>query len=323
MALEPPGTLADQPPEFHDALLMHGRGGAVLVTPARGQQPHSQVEVISQAAGPRRSAERQQRGQPHELAIAAQADAAEMTPSALEDLGIDDEFHVLHAGEPAAVAVVDADTDLHRADQGVGEVRADRGDGVRVEPPVRVHHDDDHLVGVAVRQPAAADEKADGRVQRLSLALPRIRWLTAEQPDLIADRAPDDVSRAVVGAVIDGQDHEVAAGHGQQPLQAAEDDLLLVQARHQEDEEQAAGDRPADGLARATPCPARSAGLPGRRGSFLGSDEHQQAVAHPEDDQERGQPDQQTIRAGPRDRRPGGRKRRRRNGIGGGQPGDP
>jgi hypothetical protein len=261
-----------------------------------------------------------------------------VTPPALEDLGIDDEFHVLHAREPAGVAVVDADTDLHRADHGVGEVRADRGDGVRVEPPVRIHHDDDHLVGIAASQPATAGQKADGRVQRLSLALPRVRWPAAKQPDLIADHTPDHVSRAVVGAVVDGQNHEVAAGHGQQPLKAAQDDLLLVQARHQKHEEQTSrpgGLRIHDGHCPLDPrrngqtgpeCVARrpGEGAPGRACApprvFPGGGEHQQPVAHPEDDQERGQPDQRPVPAGLRYRGFDRRKWRRRDRIDGGQP---
>src|ERR1019366_28230 len=152
MALEPAGPLPDQPPQLHDALLMHGGRRAVLVAPASGEQPHSQIEVIGQAAGPRGRAQRLQCGKPHELAVPAEAYASEVAPAALEDLGVDDEFHVLHPREPAAVAIVDADTDLYRAYRRVCEVGADLGDGVRVELSVRVHDDDDDVVQIAASE---------------------------------------------------------------------------------------------------------------------------------------------------------------------------
>jgi len=72
------------------------------------------------------------------------ADAADPAPASLEDLGEDDELHVLHAGEQGAEAVVDAHPHLNSTDLLRGEGLAHLPDGVGVEPAVGVHdsHDD-------------------------------------------------------------------------------------------------------------------------------------------------------------------------------------
>ena len=71
-------------------------------------------------------------------------------------------------------------------------------DGLGVEPPVRVHHDDDDVGRVAVGQVAAADQVADCGIERLALALPGLRRLAAEQPDALAQHAGQDIDGAVV-----------------------------------------------------------------------------------------------------------------------------
>src|SRR6266496_4466894 len=96
------------------------------------------------------------------------------------------------------------------------------------------------LSGSRAGQAAAAGQVPDPGVERLALALPRLRRRAAQQPDPLAEDARDRVRGAVVRAVVDHQDHEVLTRDGQQPPQAVDDDLLLVQARHHEHEEQAA-----------------------------------------------------------------------------------
>ena len=287
---------------------MHRYRRAVLIAPARGDQPHAQVEVVGEAPRPRRRPQRQHRRQPHELAVPAQADAPEVPSAPLEHLGVDDELHVLHPRQPTLLAVVDADPDLHGADRGIGKVRPDLLDGLRVEPPVCVHYDDDDLVGVAAGQVAAADQVADPGVERLALALPRLRRLAAEQPDPLAQHAGQDIDGAVVRAVVDDQDAEIVTGDGEQPLQAVEDDLLLVQARHHEHEEEAIAG-PRKQLARPfSPFSPFSLGLPGRGQRFAavaralralgfppGRREHSNPVAHADRDQQHGQQGQRRL----------------------------
>src|SRR6266566_1983857 len=144
MALEPPRALPDQTLQFDDALLVYGCSGAVFVAPSGGEQPDSEIEIVCQAAGPRSRPQCAKGREPHELPVATQAHAAEMAPTALEDLGVDDEFHVLHPREQAGVTVVDADADLHRTHLWIGEAGADHGDAVWFEPAIRIDdHDDD------------------------------------------------------------------------------------------------------------------------------------------------------------------------------------
>ena len=235
--LEPAGPLPDQPLDLDDALLVHGRRAAVLVAPARGGQPDAQVQVLGQAAGPRGGPQRAQRGKPDELAVAAEPDAAQVPPPPLEHLGVDDELHVLHPGEHAAVPVVDPDADLHRAHGRVGEELGDVGEGMRVEMAVGVDHGDDHAARIPAGQPVAAHKLGDRVVQRLALALPGVRQLPAQQPHPLVGDAGHRRGRAVVGTVVDDHDGEVVRGHRQQPLQAAGDHQFLVQAGHQEDVE--------------------------------------------------------------------------------------
>src|SRR5437773_3563584 len=144
MTLEPSRPLPDQPLQLDYTLLVNRRGGAVFVAPPGGKQPDSEVQIICQAAGPRSRPQCAKRGQPHELPVAAEAHAAEMASAALEHLGVNDEFHVLHPRQQAFVTVIDSNADLHRADLWVGEASADHGDAVWFESAIRIddHNDD-------------------------------------------------------------------------------------------------------------------------------------------------------------------------------------
>ncbi len=140
------------------------------VTPAREQQPDPEIEILGEAVAPRPRAERPKRRKADELAVAAQPHVVDMGPTTLEDVGIDHELHVLHAGQQVAMPVVDADTRLHTCRTRVAEVRGDGIDGMGIEAPVRVDDNDDHIVRVPDGDLIVIGEVGDGGVQRRALA---------------------------------------------------------------------------------------------------------------------------------------------------------
>ncbi len=93
-----------------------------------------------------------------------------MSPTALEDVRVDHELHVLHTGQQVATTVVDADAGLDAGCTRVAEVRRDDVDGMGIQASVRVDNNDDHVVRVAGGDLIANAEVGDGGVQGSALA---------------------------------------------------------------------------------------------------------------------------------------------------------
>src|SRR6185437_10326641 len=117
--LEPPGSLAQQALRRHQALLVNGDVAAIPDPPASTDQPQALLQVLGQPVSPRSGRSIQVRGQPYELAIAAEPGYAPHVAGALEDVRVGDKLHVLQAGKDAVPAVADPHAYLDGADIGV------------------------------------------------------------------------------------------------------------------------------------------------------------------------------------------------------------
>ena len=73
------------------------------------------------------------RGQPHELAVAAEPGYAPQVAGTLEDVRVGDELHVLQTGQHAVLAVADPHAYLDGADIGVHKIFRNPVRGLRVE----------------------------------------------------------------------------------------------------------------------------------------------------------------------------------------------
>ncbi len=207
----------------------------MLVGPALGDQPDAEVEVLGEAVAPRAvPAQGVERGQPHELAVAAHADAADEAARALEHVAVDDELHVLHAGEQPLATVVHTDADLNRARTRVVEVGVHRLHDMRVEAAVGVHHAQDDVIGVAPAEQSRFPEVAHSVVERGAFAPACVRQRAPVQPDPVGVGGQRDRGGAVVGAVVDDQRHEIPGGQRGDTRQAFGKHTLFVQTGDQE-----------------------------------------------------------------------------------------
>ena len=167
------------------------------------------------------------------MAVPAHSDASHVAPTALEDLGEDDELHVLHARQERAVPVVDPDADLDGAHVGIGEGDPGLRDRLRVEAAVGVHDADHHVSGRALE--VALAHQGERVVERLPLALPGIRGHPPHDVDPGVADGVDEVGRAVLRSVVDDEDVDLGVRDLQQLPDAGDDDLGLVQAGDEDD----------------------------------------------------------------------------------------
>ena len=240
MTLEPARTLAHEGREPGDGLLAHVGARAVVVGPTAETQPHAELEVLGEAGGPRCVAEVGQGRQPRELAVAPEADAAQLLAGPLEDLGERHELEVLQSRQQAGRGVVHAHTDLYGAGLRIAEVGRHLDEGVVGEASVGVDDAHDHLTG-GDRQLSFAPQVPEGRVQRLALPLAGVGRPAAKEPDAVALVAFDDARRVVTRTVVDDEDGEVVGRQAEEAIEAPCDHQLFVQAREHEDEEQPVG----------------------------------------------------------------------------------
>ena len=176
-----------------------------------------------------------ERAETDELGVSTHTDAADPTPSPLEDLGEDDELHVLHPGEQGTEAVVDAHPHLDGTDLLRGEGLADLADGVGVEPAVGVHHSDDHSRGGHCGAAGAHDRQRV--VERLPLAQTGMGRPAADHLDALVPGLGGRLSGVVVGAVIDDHDAQPRVRDRGESPDTGTDHLRLVEAGHEDDDE--------------------------------------------------------------------------------------
>ena len=237
--------------------------GVNLVSPAASLQPYAQVQVFCQMVAPGTLVEGFEGGQAGELAVAAQAGGPEPGAASLEDLGVDDEFHVLHAGQQGGVPVVPADPDLDRPHPGVGEQRRHGGQGIGLDAAVGVQDNQDHPVTAAAAAGQPMLYVPVGGIQRGALARAGVGCGATQQPHPVAGVVGGDLGGGVVGAVVDDERRPVVIREGEQATQAGVQYQLLVQARQDEHEEQFLRGRPG----RRHSAPADQEALPGVAGS--------------------------------------------------------
>ena len=233
--LEPPRALTQKAPHIGHALLMDGGRGPELVGPAGGVEPDPQIEVLGQGPGPGPGPQGVERAETDELGVSTHTDAADPTPSPLEDLGEDDELHVLHPGEQGTEAVVDAHPHLDSTNLLRGEGLADLADGVGVEPAVGVHHSDDHSRGGHCGAAGAHDRQRV--VERLPLAQTGMGRPAADHLDALVPGLGGRLSGVVVGAVIDDHDAQPRVRDRGESPDTGTDHLRLVEAGHEDDDE--------------------------------------------------------------------------------------
>ena len=236
VSLEPAGALTQEAAHVGHALLVNGGRGPELVGPAGGVEPDPQVEVLGQRPGPGPGPQGVECAEADELGVAPHADAADPAPASLEDLSEDDELHVLHAGEQGAEAVVDAHPHLDSTDLLRGEGLAHLPDGVGVEPAVGVHDSYDDSRGGHRGAPGAHDRQRV--VEGLPLAQAGVGRTTANHLDALVAGLGGHLGGVVVGAVVDDHDAQAGVRDGGEPPDAGADDRRLVEAGHEDDDEQ-------------------------------------------------------------------------------------
>lgn len=190
------------------------------------------MTVLGERVRPRPLAEICQRRQTHDLAVAPQADTADVHAGALVDVGEGHELHVLHARQAADVPVVDPHAGLHATHGRVAEVRQHLNEDVVLEAPVRVDDADDDLVQRSVTPDRRVEQRGDGGVERRALALARLGQHPAQQTHLGVLVGHDDARGLVVRSIVDDHDDEIPVRQAEQPLDAGPD------GHHVDDEQQ-------------------------------------------------------------------------------------
>ena len=193
-----------------------------------------EVEVLGQAVGPRRPAERPESDQPRELAVSSQADGADAVAGRLREVAEPDELEILAARQQAFGRVTDDDAHLHAAYARVGEQAGDLAERLRLELAVGVDDPEDDLLGIEARDermPLLEQlvEHAVALVQHCALAASR--ELRRTRHDEHAARGLErlrDLGGAVGRPVVD-DDHEVAlVVELEQALERVREHELLV-----------------------------------------------------------------------------------------------
>lgn len=82
VSLRPTGALTHEAAHGGQALLVDGRLAAEAVLPTVHREAHAEVEILGRQADHGSSPRSMKRGQPSELPVAAEADAAELARSA-------------------------------------------------------------------------------------------------------------------------------------------------------------------------------------------------------------------------------------------------
>ena len=193
------------------------------------------------------------------------------------------------------LAVVDAHSDLHRADDGsakygltsstaCGSSRPSASTTTTITCPVRGRPD------------ARCRSGSGRRIERLALALPCMRRLAAKQPDPLPEDAGDRVDGIVVRAIVDDEDDEVVARDRDQPLQAVRmtfssfrQGIMKTKNRSSRTTGSLRPVMASSAAGQRYPAAARAWRIP------PGCREHPHSVADTEDDQERGQQDQRPV----------------------------
>jgi hypothetical protein len=238
VALRPAGALPQQPLDVDEALLGHRR--VRQVAHLRPGQVHAktQFQVLHQALRPRLRTEVDQRGQPGELAVAAEADGAQRVAHRLAGVGDAAELQVLHGGQHP-VPVVDAHPALGGAHPRVAHGVGDLQEHVGAAPAVAVDDADRDAVRVADLGGRAVADVSERGVERLALALPGLRRVPTQDVQARVVDPGQHVRRRIVGPVIDDQHPRAGAPRSlerQGARHGVGDDPLLVETGHDDPE---------------------------------------------------------------------------------------
>jgi hypothetical protein len=180
-ALKPPGALTNQSSEVIQPLLVDLRLVGVDGPPSGEHEAHTEVKILGEyRRRPGLGTKRLQRAEPRELSVATETGESRTASTALKQLGVADELHVLETREQSGGAVPDTHSDLHGTDAWVGEADVCYLVRVRVQPPIGIQQADDDPVSGAAVEHRALGQILHGRIECGALALPRLRMVPPE-----------------------------------------------------------------------------------------------------------------------------------------------